>query len=149
MVQRIQTLFFTLAAGVLFGQFGVPYLQTNAGNPAATLEPLTDGVLNPMDNYGILGLTLLGGFIALGSVFLFKNRPLQAKLAGGGILVSVFLMVLAGFVSKVTLDAIPEGGHAELGAGLAAPVIALVNFWLALRNIRKDEALVRSMDRLR
>jgi hypothetical protein len=149
MIQRIQTLFFTIAAGVLFGQFGVPYLQTATGDPATTLAPLSDGVLNPMDNYGILGLTLMGGLLAVGSVFLFKNRPLQAKLAGGGILVSVFLLVLAGFVSKVTLDAVPEGGHAEWGAGLAAPVIALANFWLALRNIRKDEALVKSMDRLR
>ena len=149
MIQRVQTLFFTVAAGVLFGQFGVPYLQTAPGNSAAMPAVLADGMLNPTDNYGLLGLTLLGGGIAIGAIFLFKDRALQAKLAGGGILVSLFLLALAALVTKTTWDAVPEGGEATLGAGIAAPLIALANFWLAWRNIRKDEALVRSMDRLR
>ncbi|MBK8554730.1 MAG: DUF4293 family protein [Lewinellaceae bacterium] len=47
------------------------------------------------------------------------------------------------------MKAIPEGGSAQFAAGWALPVAAIVGQWLALRGIRKDEHLVKSMDRLR
>jgi peptidoglycan/LPS O-acetylase OafA/YrhL len=148
-IQRIQSIFLLVASGALFGLLGVPYVQTEAGDPSRTVAQLSDGVLNPFDNIGLLGLTLLGGFVALVSIFMYKNRSLQAKLVAGGIMVGIFLLVLSVFVAKMTLDAVPEGGVTRLGPGWAMPVIAIVNFWLAMRQIRKDEQLVRSMDRLR
>lgn len=37
----------------------------------------------------------------------------------------------------------------EFRLGFALPIIAIILNYLAIRNIRKDEALVKSMDRLR
>ncbi|MBK8554731.1 MAG: DUF4293 family protein [Lewinellaceae bacterium] len=90
MIQRIQSIFLLVASGALFGQFGLPYLQTPDGNLAHNVPQLADGVLNPLDNIGLLGLTLLGGLVSLVAVFLYRNRPLQAKLTGGTILISIF-----------------------------------------------------------
>lgn len=149
MIQRIQTVFLLLAAAALGGQFALPYLQTPAEDPARALPALTDGALNPLDNPGLLGLTALGALISLIAIFLFKNRPLQAKLALLAVLVGVLLLVLAVFVTKTTLDQTPSGGSAHFALGLAMPLLAPLFNWLAARSIRKDESLVRSMDRLR
>lgn len=149
MIQRIQTLFLLLAAAALGSQFLVPYLQVSEGNPARTITTLSDGVLTPADNPGILGLTSLGALISIAAIFLFKNRPLQTRLALTAVGISIMLVVLLAFTTKMTLDQSPEGGTIQLSLGLAFPVIAVLLNWLAARAIRKDETLVRSMDRLR
>lgn len=149
MIQRIQSVFLLLAAGAMGSQFAVPYLQTPDGNPARTLPALADGVLNPQDNPGLLGLTVLGAIVSLAAIFLFKNRSLQARLAGIGAGVGVLLLALATFTAKTTLDQAPADGSIQFSLGLALPVVALILNWLAARAIRKDESLVRSMDRLR
>lgn len=149
MIQRIQSVFLFLAASALGGQFALPYLQAPIDSPARTLPALADGALNPLDNIGLLGLTILGAAVSVVAIFLFKNRPLQARLAGMAAGVGVLLLALAGFTTKTTLDQTPEGGSAQLAFGLALPVLALAFNWLAARAIRKDDALVRSMDRLR
>lgn len=149
MIQRIQTIFLLLAAAAGFGQFAAPYLSTEPGNPAATLPALADNVVNPMDNPGLLGLCILSGVVSVAAVFLFKNRPLQARLAGGAGIASILLAALAGFVVFQTVQQIPAGGTTAYGIGLALPVIAMVFNFLAARFIRKDENLVRSADRLR
>lgn len=149
MIQRIQSIFLLLAAGALGGQFAFPYLQTPADNPARSLTALADGVLNPLDNPGLLGLTGLGALISLAAIFLFKNRSLQMRLALVAAGIGIMLLVLLGITVKNTLDATPQGGSIEYTLGLGLPVLALLFNWLAARAIRKDEALVRSMDRLR
>ncbi len=149
MIQRIQTVFLLLAAGALGSQFFFPYLQTSDGDPARSLPVLSDGVLNPLDNPGLLGLTGLGAIISLAAIFLFKNRPLQTRLALTATGVGIMLAVLLAITTKMTLDQVPMGGTAQFSSGLTLPVFAAVLNWLAARAIRKDESLVRSMDRLR
>jgi len=149
MIQRIQSIFFLLAAGALGAQFAVPYLQTPADDPARSLAAFADGVLNPLDNPGLLGLTALGALISFAAIFLFKNRSLQARLALVATGVGIMLLVLTGITVKNTLDQAPEGGTIQFALGLGLPVLALLLNWLAARAIRKDEALVQSMDRLR
>ncbi|MBV6439651.1 MAG: DUF4293 family protein [Haliscomenobacteraceae bacterium CHB4] len=149
MIQRIQTIFLLIAAAAGFGQFAAPYLSTEPGNPAATLPALADNVVNPMDNPGLLGLCILSGVVSIAAVFLFRNRPLQARLAGGAGIASILLAALAGFVVFQTVQQLPADGKIAYGAGLALPVAAMVFNFLAARFIRKDENLVRSADRLR
>lgn len=149
MIQRIQSLFLLLASGAYGSQFAVPYLQTPADNSARTVPALTDGALTPVDNPGLLGLTVLGAAVSLVAIFLFKNRSLQARLSGVSLIVGVLLLILAGITIKSTLDQAPQGSSVHFAAGLALPLVALILNWLATRAIRKDEALVRSMDRLR
>jgi hypothetical protein len=149
MIQRIQTIFLLLASAAGFGQFAAPYLSAEAGNVATSVPALADNVLNPMDNPGLLGLCALSGAVSLAAIFLFKNRPLQARLAGGAALASIMLAALAGFVAFQILQQMPSGGSVQYGIGLGFPAAALIFNWLAARSIRKDENLVRSADRLR
>ncbi len=150
MIQRIQTIYLALAAAAALGQFALPYLVAAATGPLAAAVPaFSDGRLNPLDNVGLLGLTALSALLSAVAVFLFHNRPLQGRLAGGAAIASLLLLVLAALTTKQTLDAVPMGETASFQAGLAMPVLALLCQWLAMRNIGKDEKLVRSMDRLR
>ena len=149
MIQRIQSLFLLVAAGAIFAQFGLPYLSAATGNPAQTMPQLADGALNPMDNYGLLGLTLLDGLVSLAAIFLYQNRPTQSRITMGSQLLSLALLILAGVIAKLTMDNLPEGGVTTYGLGWALPIIAAITQWLAMRSIRHDEQLVRSMDRLR
>lgn len=150
MIQRIQTVYLALAAAASLGQFALPYLAAAVTAPLSFAVPaLNDGHLDPTDNIGLLSLTALVSLLALVAVFLFRNRPLQGKLTGGAAIASVLMLVLAGLTTKQTLDAVPAGESVQFHAGLALPLVALLCAWLAMRNIGKDEKLVRSMDRLR
>jgi hypothetical protein len=149
MIQRIQTIFLFLASCAGAGQFVLPYSGTETGNPASTLPVFTDLVFTPLDNPGLIGLCALGSIVSLVVIFLFRNRALQGRLTGAAMVVSVLTAALLGFTLWQTTQAMPEGGSVHYQAGVALPAVALVMQWLAGRAIRKDEALVRSMDRLR
>ena len=149
MIQRIQSVYLLLASLAGFGQFGLPYLRTTSDNPASTLPALNDQVFNPFDNPGLLGLSVLSGLISFVAIFIFKNRALQGRMTGGALLCSVLLAVLLSFSTYQILSSMPPGGSVQYQAGLALPTLSLLLQWLAGKSIKKDEALVRSVDRLR
>jgi len=153
MIQRIQSLFLLLASGLLSGQFVVPYFTTPTTPQPGAGEyvlpaSLSDGALTPIDNPGLLGLTALGVLCSIVAIFLFKNRSLQGQITGISTVVSVLLTALAAFVFFQTKQQLPQS-VGSFGFGLALPVLALLCQYLAQKSIRKDENLVRSMDRLR
>ena len=151
MIQRIQSIYLLLASGALWAQFGVPYAMAPEGSTARTVKQFSDGVLNPMDNVGLLGLTILGGVICLFAIFLYRKNQLktQVRLASLGMLVNVFLLALVFIVGRASMGAIPAGGKVSYGLGVALPAIALLLTFLASRSIRKDDTKYRSADRLR
>jgi hypothetical protein len=115
----------------------------------SALAVFADGRFNVFDNPGLLGLSILSGVLGLVSIFLFGNRPLQARLVGLGLLVSVLALVLLVFTLYQIYSQLPPGAPLRIGAGLGLAPLAMLLFLLALRAIRKDEALVKSMNRLR
>jgi hypothetical protein len=154
MIQRIQSVFLFFAAALLSGQFALPYYTASQGANSGDVSfnmpaSLADGQLNPTDNPGLLGLTILGIITSFIAIFLFKNRPLQGRIAGVSGAVTIMLTVLAGIVFYQTEQQVPTSAGGAFGFGLALPVIALVLQVMAQRAIKKDEQKVRSMDRLR
>ncbi len=150
MVQRIQSIYLFLAASAFGSQFLLPYATAPANSPATlSTTAFADGVLNPFDNIGLLGLTGLGILLALVSIFLFKNRVLQGKLAGFGSVISILLLVLSGFVFYNLQKSVPPGSPISYNLGFLMPILAGIFSWMAVKAISRDENLVRSSDRLR
>lgn len=149
MIQRIQSIYLLLAAAVTGLQFALPYATAPANTPATTTAVFADGQFNPVDNIGLLGLAVLGAVLSAVAIFLFKNRPLQGRLAGLGMVVSVLAVALLGVVFFNVNKNLPAGSVVSYGIGGALPVLAIVLNWLAQQAIRKDDEKVRSMDRLR
>lgn len=146
MIQRIQSLYLTLAGGLLAGKFAIPYFQGPSLLPNAALA---DGVFNVWDNVGLIGLVALGAIVTFAAVFLFRNRPFQARITATALLISALIILLSAYSGWRTLGDLPEDYAVQWRAGYALAPFAAALQWMALRGIRSDEQLIRSMDRLR
>jgi hypothetical protein len=141
MIQRIQTLWLLLAASCAFLLADAPLFEANLANNITTTVIATDNLL-------LFVLIIAAALLALGSIFLFKKRPLQFKLC----ILNLFLAVavLAMVVWKVndyrSTVTIAKGSY-QWGGLL--PVAMIVFLLLAARGMYKDEKLVKSLDRLR
>jgi hypothetical protein len=100
----------------------------------------------------LLPLQLLNGIailMAVFSIFLFKNRKMQMRMARLGIVIVLVVVALIFFYFGNTLakttSTIPDFNH----AGTYLILVSLVMFVLANRSIQKDDKLVRAADRLR
>lgn len=155
MIQRIQTLFLLLAAAVM-GVLLVPSLSfvSYEGNPEVLEGPvkalLADQVYNVYDQSVLLGITGVAAILALATIFLFKNRPLQMRLNQIGMAAGILILLLAAIFFYPALEESELSVTAlSPGLGIGIPVLFIIFLFMASRNIRKDEKLVRSMDRLR
>ncbi|MDZ7846692.1 MAG: DUF4293 domain-containing protein [Owenweeksia sp.] len=134
MIQRIQSLYLLLAAiasGVLI--FFLP-LYTISGIVHYILGDPT-----------FMILTVLSTIVSLFSIFRYRNR--QQQVVSGRINI-ILNFVLFGFILYLFFSD-PSAEATGLGLASFMPIVAVVFISLANRSIMKDEALVRSADRLR
>lgn len=135
MIQRIQTVYLFLAAVLNISVFFTPIYRHAVNDPQAWI-----GV-------GFAISLTLSFLIAGASIFLYQNRNLQLRVVKSGTYIQI---VAIGFAAGILFSL---GGFGTflwqevLGSGLI--VVALVLYWLAGRAIKKDEELVKSMDRIR
>ncbi|MDI3520514.1 MAG: hypothetical protein PWQ06_1214 [Anaerophaga sp.] len=93
-------------------------------------------------------LTVAATAISFFTIFLYKKRLIQIRLCG---LNMGLLLGLSGMIYYMGKSGAKELGASELSFNwpLVLPLVALVLIYLALRSIGKDEALIRSMNRIR
>ena len=136
MIQRIQTVYMllvALAAGIL------PFW----------LELWTDAAGHPVYAQGELWISLAfyaSALLALIAIVRYKIRQHQFVLNRLNILLNLFL--LGSFVVRA-LNLSGETSVSEKGIGLLIPVFSIVFLALANKAIKRDEELVKSVDRLR
>ena len=136
MIQRIQTLYPLLAAGVSAGLIFVFHLWTNND----------DVLIFAKDEYLYLGLFLSSALLSLFSIFSYKNRKFQFVLGRLNIILN---FILLGFFVYQLLIPPGESNISEKGVGIFIPILSIVLLVLANKAIKKDEDLVKSVDRLR
>lgn len=146
MIQRIQTIFLVLMAVVLGLIFVFPF----ASSDIATSGFLSDKKFDVSDNPLLIVLAVLGVLASLAAVFLFKNRIFQLRLnylaMVAAVLVVVAAVVLFYNEAKMIFD---KNQKISDSFGLYLPFISIVLGFLAAKYIRKDEKVVKDMDRLR
>ena len=160
MIQRIQTIFLFLvviAMGVTIGMPLWEQLQTNSGSGDSW--NLTAFALNNMDASGELlqtsskwyigALAAFAGLLAVISIFQYANRGRQMMINMLNSLVMVGLVVAVFLTTNGINSAINAQEVGAYQIGFWAILVAMVSNMLANRFIRKDEALVRSVDRIR
>lgn len=103
-------------------------------------------------DYEALGFPLVLGFslaiiLSLTAIGLYKNRPLQIRTGRFTILLLALLLAWC----TVSIATVPDTPAAETapGIGVFMPIGGIVFSFLAVRAVKKDEALVRSADRIR
>jgi hypothetical protein len=77
---------------------------------------------------------------------MYKNRKLQFVL---GRLAIILNFILLGFFVYQSLMVSGEAEASEKGIGMLLPIVSIVFLALANKAIKKDEDLVKSVDRLR
>lgn len=146
MIQRIQSIFLFLAGGASLGLFGLPFATTPQAIESSMI--FGDALYNVNDQVGLSVLFGLAGALALIAIFLFRNRGLQSKVSLSALILNIGGLVFALYYLTQNLT---EAGKAaiEFAFGAIFPIIAVFFCFLAYRFIKKDDKLVRSMDRLR
>jgi len=156
MIQRIQSLYLLISA-VLTGSFIWLNLATLANdsitysmtfNGIAQSATTSDEPLQVLYNSWPLALlVILTTAISLIALFMYKKRMLQIRIVGmnAALQLGLFAMVFyLGQTSASNLEAV-----ISYHLPVAFPLVAVVLSILAIIAIGKDEALLRSFNRLR
>lgn len=136
MIQRIQTIYLLIAfiiMGIL--PFVFPLETSAAGQKTFAMDHMSDMIL-----FG------LSAALSLITIFLFKNRKLQFVLGRLNIILN---LILLGLFVYHSLSLSGEVATSEKGIGMFLPIFSIVFLVLANKAIKKDEDLVKSVDRLR
>ena len=166
MWQRIQTIYFSssLLALILASFTSLFYREYGSDQEFVQLFAthfhyvrIIDGIHNTLDQNTPLVAMLLG-FSILGTaavIYFFKNRKIQIKISGWVLIIQLLLLVsvvgywmlsLQSDVEHIRMDKMTKN-HPEMGTFFL--VVSLISLFLGRRNVQKDEALVRSIDRIR
>ena len=87
--------------------------------------------------------------LSLASIFFFKKRTLQLKLIRYSIILKLALLTVIAYFTFVILKETQVEISVNPQVGTLFLVVAMIIDWLAMNAIRKDEELVRSVDRIR
>ena len=150
MIQRIQSLWLLLAFIISGAMFFLPLSELLTTESEQLILDF-----NSIDNaengkiihtaYSLAGLLGIVTFLNFVGIFLFKKRNLQMRLCIFNSLLSIGTIALIAYFSYFTVkntDVIP-------GIAAVLPFIVFIFLLMARRAIKKDEELVRSVDRIR
>jgi hypothetical protein len=154
MIQRIQSVYLFFAALATGLIFIFPFAEYALNNELFRLDVVNfRSIATQQVMFNVIPLTLLVAItmlIALVTIFMYKNRMLQLRMGRLNIFLYLAMLGAIFFYSDSAVDTLGRDGvaiHYQLGAML--PIIAIILTFLANRGIQKDEALVRSADRIR
>jgi len=123
MIQRIQTVYLAIVELLGFGGGLLIFLQSD-----------------PSTVQNVFGAAMIViAFLQMPLIILFKKRAMQIMLC------KAMLIILLGISSFSILFS----EELAIGIGSTIPVIQFLLVFLALRAIKKDEELIRSVDRIR
>ncbi len=147
MIQRIQSLYLVISIILCATLFAMPYAEIAKDGAVYLFNSkgiLLDGIAK-QSGIGVVIVIALVAILHLISIFSYKNRMLQKKIVLVGMISLLGLFGLLFYYSYFTFS----GAKISLQTGFIFPLIAIIVDYLAIRGINKDEALVRSIDRIR
>jgi hypothetical protein len=179
MIQRVQTIYLFLAALLCILLFFMPLASMTVPAPGAIPlaedpEGLTDPAQRMEDQtvtyeldvfsidrkfgmisttvkstYALAGINALVLILSLIVIFLYTNRLLQAQLVRFCFLLVLIFIVIAFYYGTELQNVTRISAPVDYKIADLFPILQLLFFHLAVRGINKDEALVRSADRIR
>ena len=131
MIQRIQSIYLLVAAiSMILISFKVPVYTLN------------EILFMAQDDTKMFILTIVGAIFSLLGLFMFKNRKFQMKLIRLTVLIQMIIGIRI-FMLFNKFEVVLNNSFLFL---MAFTLIALI---MAYRGVKKDDDLVRSIDRIR
>jgi peptidoglycan/LPS O-acetylase OafA/YrhL len=95
--------------------------------------------------FAVIIATCLLGFV---TIFLYKNRSLQKNLAFVGMVLSIAIIAMEYFIVE-DFKSLQNFKTSAWKLGAIMPGLMLVFFLMAYQGIRRDEKMIKSLERLR
>ncbi len=154
MIQRIQTVYLLLSSVLIFLVFMFPLSELLVDENLLFIYRYR-GIYELVDNAEVLTIAstplaiLFGIILIIGliSIFLFKNRMLQMRLSIFNIVLMLGSIGLTYYYIYIAFNELNTTVHYSFAA--IFPLISAILTYLAFRAIKKDEKLVKSLDRIR
>ena len=162
MIQRRQTIFMLLSAIISALLFFMPLISFNANGEVMRFTIF--GIENPIDTltlsqsytWPLIVLTILMTLAPLVTIFLYKKRELQVRLCHLNMLVNIIFIGLVFIYYESDVMSVIFAVENDIYSldvayfiGMAFPLVNLVLEIFAIRGIKKDIELLKSIDRLR
>ena len=154
MIQRIQTVFLLVTVILLTFIIFFPFAELLRHTDEVIFNLSIRGLLSDKDvlaqQFPVYPVTILLGLCYLLSVvtiFLYKRRMLQIRLSVFNIILLIGLQGIMFYYIKFAKSFLDATASYKLF--FVFPLVSAILVFLALRAIARDEALVRSLDRLR
>ncbi|MCK9422294.1 MAG: DUF4293 domain-containing protein [Bacteroidales bacterium] len=158
MLQRIQSVYLSVVALSSILLFFFPlatYYNEIQGNykffiyGITCMDPEPKVQFSTLFTIPLIILVVVSFILTVITILIFKKRTLQIRFCAFNVLVNIVLIIVIFFFYATKIKALtliePDYNY----AGMIMPLVSLVFLILASRAIRKDEALVKSSDRLR
>jgi len=153
MIQRIQSLYLLIVTALFSSLFFIPISKLVINEEIVTLKLQELSVQSATQNeliqtlFPTLILAILIILFALTTIFVYKNRTLQMRLITyNTIVIAAIFILFAYYIYKITID---YNSNFSFSIGFIIPLIAIIFNILAYRRIKKDDELVKSIDRIR
>lgn len=157
MIQRVQTIFlFLIVVGMgltlstqLWSQGGAAGDSWSLSAFAMSNMDESGKVIQSTSAWYLAALASIAAILALVSIFQYKLRSRQLLLNMINSLVMVSLVATTFLTTNGVNESLQSQDGGDYGIGFWSILVAMVMNMLANRFIKKDEALVRSVDRIR
>jgi hypothetical protein len=158
MLQRLQTLYLAIVAIACILLFFFPlanYYDEIQGNykfflyGIQSMDPEPKVTFSSFFTIPLVFLVVVSFIFTVSTIFLYKKRLLQIRICTFNVLTNIVLIMVIFFfyATRIKTMTLIEPDYNYIG--MVLPLISLAFLVLASRAIRKDEALVKSADRLR
>jgi hypothetical protein len=154
MIQRIQTIYLFVAALLMFSLFFLPFVEIIDASHQYYLYNL-HGIYEGMGETAkmiesvlpLRFLVFVTASLSFFIIFLYKRRILQIRLCIFNIILHLGFYALFYFYLHYTSREMEAETFYKLP--VVFPAVAIVFLYMAIRNIGKDEVIVRSYNRIR
>ena len=144
MLQRIQTvwLLLAMACGVLLLYF--PVWQVSSEGVSEGMDAIGAGT-----HFYLLGFPPVIFVTHAIAIFSFKNRKRQIRLCNINVMLFMIFLVAAIAILQVENHVMQNFHPGDFRLGAILPLIGIILNLMAKSGVKKDQELIRSMDRLR
>lgn len=147
MIQRIQTAYLIVAGTLVASLYNLKFADIAVNDKLYSFS--AKGIFNNGELvFDGLPIMIFIGIIALLHIviiFMYKKRIRQIRMTVFTIILLLGLFGLFFYFAYASF----KGADVAFKIPVAFPLVAIILDYLAIRSIGKDEALVRSMDRIR
>ena len=157
MIQRIQSayLLVSIILTILFAFLSFANFQVNDSIYFMKVMGLyyqdTNEVLFEAPNMSLSAVVFFSILLSISALFNFKKRSVQIRLVTLAVVGQLASVGLVFFAISTLPEGLLEGTLPQVNYTFSSflPIAAVVFLVLALRGIKKDEKLIKSMDRIR